>query len=89
MDKSIDVPERLALKGVSRRDFMKFCGFVATVLGLPMTFAPRIAEAVASKATHSGVVEYGGMHRLHRIPYPHRRSLGRGHHPGYHRPGLS
>jgi [NiFe] hydrogenase small subunit len=49
MDKFIDVPERLALKGVNRRDFMKFCGFVATVLGLPMTFAPRIAEAVAAK----------------------------------------
>ena len=27
MDKSIDVPERLLLKGVNRRDFMKFCGF--------------------------------------------------------------
>jgi NiFe hydrogenase small subunit HydA len=49
MDKSIDVPERLAQKGVSRRDFMKFCGLMATVLGLPMSFAPRIAEAVAKK----------------------------------------
>jgi [NiFe] hydrogenase small subunit len=49
MDKSIDVPEKLALKGVSRRDFMKFCGFMATVLGLPMSFAPRIAEAVTKK----------------------------------------
>ncbi len=35
MDSFIDVPERLALKGVSRRDFMKFCGMMATVLGLP------------------------------------------------------
>ena len=46
MDKSFDVPESLAQKGVSRRDFMKFCGFMATVLGLPMSFAPQIAEAV-------------------------------------------
>jgi [NiFe] hydrogenase small subunit len=49
MDKSFDVPERLALKGVSRRDFMKFCGFMASVLGLPLSFAPRIAHAVAEK----------------------------------------
>jgi NiFe hydrogenase small subunit HydA len=49
MDKSIDVPERMALKGVTRRDFMKFCGLMATVLGLPMSFVPRIAEAVAAK----------------------------------------
>jgi len=49
MAKSFDVPERLAQKGVSRRDFMKFCGFMATVLGLPMSFAPRIAHAVATK----------------------------------------
>jgi Ni,Fe-hydrogenase I small subunit len=49
MDKSFEVPERLALKGVTRRDFMKFCGFMATVLGLPLSFAPRIAHAVATK----------------------------------------
>jgi [NiFe] hydrogenase small subunit len=49
MDRSIEVPERLAQKGVSRRDFMKFCGLMATVLGLPMSYAPRIAEAVAKK----------------------------------------
>jgi Ni,Fe-hydrogenase I small subunit len=62
MDKSIDVPERLALKGVNRRDFMKFCGFVATVLGLPMTFAPRIAEAVAAKRPTVVWLD-GRMHR--------------------------
>jgi len=30
---------------------MKFCGLMATVLGLPMSFAPRIAEAVAKRPT--------------------------------------
>jgi len=49
MEKPIQVPERLAIKGVTRRDFVKFCGLMATVLGLPMSFAPRIAEAVAAK----------------------------------------
>ena len=28
---------------------MKFCGFMATVLGLPISFAPRIAQAVEKK----------------------------------------
>jgi NiFe hydrogenase small subunit HydA len=49
MDSFIDVPERLALKGVSRRDFVKFCGLMATVLGLPMSFVPKIAHAVAKR----------------------------------------
>jgi len=48
MDKSFDVPERLEQKGVSRRDFMKFCGFMATVLGLPVSLAPKVAAAVSN-----------------------------------------
>ncbi|HMK35534.1 MAG TPA: hydrogenase small subunit [Desulfomonilaceae bacterium] len=59
MDKFIDVPDRLALKGVTRRDFVKFCGFMATVLGLPMSFAPRIAEAVATKRPTVVWVQFG------------------------------
>ena len=84
MDKSIDVPERLALKGVTRRDFMKFCGFMATVLGLPMTFAPRIAEAVAAKRPTVVWLQSVGVHRMHGILHPKHSSLGRGHYPGYH-----
>ncbi len=34
--------------GVHRRDFMKFCGMVATALSLDMTFIPKIAEALTS-----------------------------------------
>jgi len=49
MDKPIELPDRLAEKGVSRRDFMKFCGFMAAVLGLPASFALKIAHAVAKK----------------------------------------
>jgi [NiFe] hydrogenase small subunit len=48
MGKPIDVPERLEQKGVSRRDFMKFCGFMATVLGMPVSFGSRIAEAATA-----------------------------------------
>ncbi len=37
----------LAVRGVSRRDFMKYCGYVAATLGLTEAAAPQIAAAVA------------------------------------------
>lgn len=40
--------EKLEEKGVSRRDFLKFCGLVSATMGLGPSFAPRIAEALAS-----------------------------------------
>lgn len=36
-------------KGVSRRDFMKFCSGMAALLALPSSFIPKIAEAVSGK----------------------------------------
>jgi len=36
----------LAVRGVSRRDFMKYCGYVAAMLGLTEAAAPQIAAAV-------------------------------------------
>jgi len=38
--------ERLTKRGVSRRDFLKFCTGVAVMLGLPMGMGSKIAEAV-------------------------------------------
>ena len=38
--------EALTQKGVSRRDFLKFCTFMAGTLALPAGFAPRIARAL-------------------------------------------
>ena len=35
--------ERLQKRGVSRRDFMKFCGTVAAVMGMGPAFAPKVA----------------------------------------------
>ena len=40
--------ERLARKGVSRRDFMKFCTTVAAVMGMGPAFAPKVAQALTS-----------------------------------------
>ncbi len=45
-EKEGDLFQRLMARGVSRRDFMKFCASMAAVLALPDTFAGRIAEAL-------------------------------------------
>jgi hydrogenase small subunit len=38
--------DQLAARGVSRRDFLKFCGSVAAMLGLSEAMVPQIASAV-------------------------------------------
>jgi hydrogenase small subunit len=40
----------LARRGVSRREFLGFCGAMATALALPSTAGARIAEAIEKKA---------------------------------------
>jgi [NiFe] hydrogenase small subunit len=40
--------DRLEQKGVSRRDFLKFCTLVSATMGLAPSFAPKIAEALTS-----------------------------------------
>ncbi len=42
--------DRLADRGVSRRDFLKYCGSVAAMLGLSEAMAPTIAAAVETAA---------------------------------------
>ena len=41
----------LAARGVSRRDFLKYCGSVAAMLGMSEMYAPQIAAAVEKGAT--------------------------------------
>jgi len=38
---------QLASRGVSRRDFLKYCGSIAALLGLSEAYVPQIASAVA------------------------------------------
>ena len=45
-DSSPTVYQALRQRGVSRRDFMKFCSLMAATLALPASFAPKIAEAL-------------------------------------------
>ncbi len=42
------IEEMVSKKGVSRRNFMKFCGLMAATLGLEATYLPKIAEALTS-----------------------------------------
>jgi hydrogenase small subunit len=53
-----DTMESLRKKGVSRRDFMKFCSAMAAVLALPASFIPRIAEAVAGSKPYLVWLEF-------------------------------
>jgi len=46
LEKSVE--DRLSQKGISRRDFLKFCGIVSTAMGLAPSLTPRIAEALTS-----------------------------------------
>jgi hydrogenase small subunit len=43
-----DFEERLARGGISRRQFLKFCGAVVATLALPKRYEPRVAEALTS-----------------------------------------
>ena len=49
---------RLQQRGVSRRDFLKFCGLMAATLALPAVETPRIARALTA-ATRLPVVWLG------------------------------
>jgi len=43
------IVKALSQRGVSRRDFLKFCTAMAATLALPSTFVPKIAEALEKK----------------------------------------
>jgi [NiFe] hydrogenase small subunit len=48
--------EKLEGKGVSRRDFMKFCTFLTATMGLTSSFVPKVAEVFAQPAQRPPVV---------------------------------
>ena len=48
--------ERLAEKGVSRRDFMKYCGFLTATMGLSSSFIPKVAEVFAAPQQRPPVI---------------------------------
>ena len=56
MEKEKEFYERLEKKGVSRRDFMKYCTFLTATMGLSSSFVPKVAEVFAAPATRPPVV---------------------------------
>ena len=56
MDKEMAFYERMKSKGVSRRDFMKFCTFLTATMGLSSSFVPKVAEVFAAPAQRPPVI---------------------------------
>ena len=48
--------DRLEEKGISRRDFMKYCGFLTATMGLSSSFVPKVAEVFAAPKQRPPVV---------------------------------
>jgi [NiFe] hydrogenase small subunit len=48
MGQENELERRLESKGLSRREFVKFCTLVSAAMGLGPSFAPKIAEALAA-----------------------------------------
>ena len=48
--------KRLEGKGVSRREFMKFCTYLTATLGLSSSFVPKVAEVFAAPAQRPPVI---------------------------------
>ncbi len=56
MEKERDFFEKLEKKGVSRRDFMRYCTFLTATMGLSSSFVPRVAEVFAAPVQRPPVV---------------------------------
>jgi [NiFe] hydrogenase small subunit len=48
--------KKLESKGVSRRDFMKYCTFLTAAMGLSSSFVPKVAEVFAAPAQRPPVI---------------------------------
>jgi [NiFe] hydrogenase small subunit len=56
MEQEREFYERLESKGVSRRDFMKYCTMLTATMGLSSSFVPRVAEVFAAPAQRPPVI---------------------------------
>ena len=56
MESEKEFYEKLESKGVSRRDFMKFCTLLTATMGLSASFVPRVAEVFAAPKQRPPVI---------------------------------
>ncbi|MBW1822049.1 MAG: hydrogenase small subunit [Deltaproteobacteria bacterium] len=56
MEKEKQFYKGLAKKGVSRRDFMKYCTFLTATMGLSSSFVPQVAEVFAAPRQRPPVI---------------------------------
>lgn len=56
MDSEKQFYERLEEKGVSRRDFMKYCTFLTAAMGLSASYVPKVAEVFAAPKQRPPVI---------------------------------
>jgi len=54
-------PMEETLKGVSRRNFLKFCGMMAVSMGLPVTMGAKLAEAATNAKLRPPVIWLHGQ----------------------------
>ena len=56
MNQEKDFYLRLAERGITRREFMKFCGFLTATMGLSSSFVPQVAEVFAAPKQRTPVI---------------------------------
>lgn len=56
MEREKEFYKRLEKKGVSRRDFMKYCTFLTATMGLSSSFVPKVAEVFAAPKQRPPVI---------------------------------
>ena len=56
MDSDQQFYQRLERKGVSRRDFMKYCTFLTAAMGLSASYIPKVAEVFAAPRQRPPVI---------------------------------
>jgi [NiFe] hydrogenase small subunit len=56
MEKEKQFYEKLERKGVSRRDFMKYCTALTATMGLSSSFVPKVAEVFAAPKQRPAVI---------------------------------